>query len=143
MTVTHASFTLERDFPVAPAKVFAAYSDAAARQQWFAGGAADYQQDFRVGGVERLSVPSDTGLLGVVSTYHDIVDQERILYSTLLRTDDRLSTVSETSIELVPTAAGTHLVITEHGMFLPGQEQPEWRQQGTSDQLDALDRLLS
>ena len=143
MTVSHASFTLERDFPVVPAKVFAAYADPAARQQWFAGGAADYHQDFRVGGVERLSVPSDTGPLGFVSTYHDIVDEERILYSSLLSTDDRLSTVSETSIEFVPTAAGTHLVITEHGMFLPGQEQPEWRQKGTRDQLDALARLLS
>ena len=30
------------------------------------------------------------------------------------------------------------LVVTEHGMYLPGQEQPAWREQGTAQQLDTL-----
>jgi hypothetical protein len=29
-------------------------------------------------------------------------------------------------------------VLTEHGVYVPGQEQPEWREQGTAQQLDTL-----
>ena len=34
--VTHATFSLERDYPVAPARVFAAWADPAAKARWFA-----------------------------------------------------------------------------------------------------------
>jgi hypothetical protein len=30
------------------------------------------------------------------------------------------------------------LVLTEHGMYLAGQEQPAWREHGTAEQLDTL-----
>jgi hypothetical protein len=30
------------------------------------------------------------------------------------------------------------VVLTEHGIYLPGQEQPEWREHGTAEQLDTL-----
>lgn len=143
MTVTHASFTLEHDYPVPPQVVYAAFADPAARRQWFAGDAADYALDFRVGGTERVSANGDTGVLTFVASFHDIVPAERILYSAQLSTDDRLSTVSATSIEFVATDAGTRLVYTEHGMFLPGQEQPQWRQAGAAQQLDALEKRLS
>jgi hypothetical protein len=33
---------------------------------------------------------------------------------------------------------GTRLVLTEQGAYLDGHEQPAWREQGTSDQLEAL-----
>src|SRR6201986_4771446 len=36
------------------------------------------------------------------------------------------------------TAWETRLVLTEQGAYLDGQEQPAWREQGTTDQLDAL-----
>ncbi|GAB3742806.1 SRPBCC family protein [Microlunatus parietis] len=29
-------------------------------------------------------------------------------------------------------------MLTEHGMYLPGQERPEWREAGTAQQLDLL-----
>ncbi|MFD9869087.1 hypothetical protein ACFXI8_26565 [Streptomyces niveus] len=35
---------------------------------------------------------------------------------------------------------GTRLVLTEQGTFLDDQEQPEWRERGTGDWLDALGR---
>ena len=37
MTVTHATFTLERVYPAPPQRVFAAWSDPAAKARWFAG----------------------------------------------------------------------------------------------------------
>src|SRR5690242_10242932 len=52
--VTHASFTLERSYPVPPARVFAAWADPALKSRWFTGGDAcpNHQLDFRVGGRE-------------------------------------------------------------------------------------------
>jgi hypothetical protein len=34
-------------------------------------------------------------------------------------------------------------VLTEQGAYLDGQERPEWREQGTADQLDTLGRQLA
>jgi uncharacterized protein YndB with AHSA1/START domain len=44
--VTHATFSLERIYPVPPARVFAAWADPAAKARWFAPGtAAGHQLD--------------------------------------------------------------------------------------------------
>ena len=51
-------------------------------------------------------------------------------------------TVSLTTVELTPDGDSTRLVLTEHGAFLDGREQPAWREQGTSDWLDALSAEL-
>lgn len=63
---------------------------------------------------------------------------ERILTTSTLHTEDRLSTVSVTSVEFRAENANTWVVLTEHGVYVPGQEQPEWREQGTAQQLDTL-----
>jgi len=70
--------------------------------------------------------------------YHDIVTDERIVYSSTLSAGDQLATVSLTTVEFRPTAAGTQLVLTEQGAFLDGYEDPRWREEGTSKQLAAL-----
>jgi hypothetical protein len=70
--------------------------------------------------------------------YAEIVINERILTTSTLHTADRLSTVSVTSVEFRAQGADTLLVLTEHGMYLPGQEQPAWREHGTAQQLDTL-----
>ncbi len=70
--------------------------------------------------------------------YAEIVLNERILTTSTLHTEDRLSTVSVTSVEFRAENANTWVVLTEHGVYVPGQEQPEWREQGTAQQLDTL-----
>jgi uncharacterized protein YndB with AHSA1/START domain len=72
------------------------------------------------------------------SVYHDIVPNERIVYSSTPSVGDELATVSLTTIEFRPAAEGTQLVLTEQGTFLDGQEQPGWREEGASQQLTAL-----
>jgi len=47
-------------------------------------------------------------------------------------------TVSLTTVELTANGDTTRLVLTEHGAYLDGHEQPAWRQQGTGQWLDAL-----
>lgn len=136
--VKHATFTLERTYDVSPAKVFAAWSDPAAKARWFAAPEGEHELDFRVGGRE-----SNSGILGgnrisFESHYQDIKPDERIVYSSTLSGGGELSTVSITTVEFEAAGEGTKLVLTEQGTFLDGQEEPEWRQQGTGDWLDKL-----
>ncbi|MEU8393548.1 hypothetical protein, partial [Micromonospora sp. NPDC048843] len=56
--------------------------------------------------------------------------------------DGAVVTVSLTSVEFAETATGTRITLTEHGAYLDGHEKPEWREEGTGDQLGALDREL-
>ena len=95
MSVTHATFTLERTYPVPPAEVFAAWSDPAAKAAWFAGPDAGHRLDFRIGGHESCQGRAPGGdPLTFESVYRDIVPDERIVYSSTLSAGERLSTVS-------------------------------------------------
>lgn len=138
MNVLHSTFTLERRYQAPVEQVFAAWSTPEARRRWMAQG-AEHSQDFVVGGLETVSgVDGEGRALTYEARYADIRHNERILTTSTLSTEDRLSTVSVTSVEFRPEGTDTVLVLTEHGMYLPGQERPEWRKQGTAAQLDAL-----
>jgi uncharacterized protein YndB with AHSA1/START domain len=137
-SVTHATFTLERTYPVPPERVFAAFADPDAKARWFAGPDSRHQLDFRVGGREVTQGRRQGADLSCETVYHDIVPGERIVYTSSLAADGRLSTVSLTTIEFDPDDAGTRLALTEQGAFIEGFEQPAWREQGTSDQLHSL-----
>ena len=136
--VTHATLTLDRLYPVAPARVFAAWADPETKRRWFADGDADHHLDFRVGGREVNHARHNNTDLTFESFYRDIVPNERIVYSSVLSQDGRPATVSLTTVEIRADGDGTHLVLTEQGAFLDSLEQPDWRQQGTDDWLDAL-----
>ena len=139
--VTHATFTLERSYPVPPARVFAAWADPAAKARWYTPGpGAGHQLDFRVGGREVATGGPEGGPLMTFETlYRDIVPEQRIVYTSTLSAGADLMTVSLTTVEFTPgEGGGTRLVLTEQGAFLDGQEQPAWREQGTADQLEAL-----
>ncbi|WP_410643672.1 SRPBCC family protein [Amycolatopsis sp. lyj-346] len=143
MTVLHATFTLERTYPATPSRVFAAWSDPAAKARWFVPDGT-HELDFRVGGTESVDAPGPDGtVLSAVSTYHDIVPDRRIVYATTLSGGKVLATVSVTTVELREEGDGTRLVLTEQGTFLDGAERPEWREQGTGDWLDRLGAALT
>ena len=138
MEVTHSTFTLERRYPASVERVFEAWANPEARRRWMAQG-AEHSQDFVVGGLETAKGFDPQGRpLTYEARYAEIVTNERILTTSTLHTGDRLSTVSVTSVEFRPEGAGTLLVLTEHGMYLTGQEQPAWRERGTAQQLDTL-----
>jgi uncharacterized protein YndB with AHSA1/START domain len=138
MDVTHSTFTLERRYPASVERVFEAWASPEARKRWMAQG-AEHSQNFVVGGLETVKGFDAQGRpLTYEAQYAEIVANERILTTSTLRTGERLSTVSITSVEFQAEDDGTLLVLTEHGMYLPGQEQPAWREQGTAQQLDTL-----
>ena len=141
--VIHSTFSLERSYPAAPARVFAAWAEPGAKAKWFAGGNAEHQLDFRAGGREVTRGNNGDGdVLTADSAYHDIVPQARIVYSTTLSVGDKVATVSITTVEIAPDGDGTRLLLTEQGTYLDGLEEPRWREQGTGQQLDALATML-
>lgn len=138
MEVTHSTFTLERRYSAPVDRVFEAWSTPEARRRWMAQG-AEHSQDFVVGGLEiAKGVDGEGHALTYQARYAEIVPQQRILTTSTMHAEDQLSTVSVTSVEFRAEGADTLLVLTEHGMYLPGQERPEWREQGTAQQLDTL-----
>jgi uncharacterized protein YndB with AHSA1/START domain len=76
------------------------------------------------------------------SSYHDIVDGERIVFAYDLLLDGRLICVSLTTVEVRPDGDGTRLVFTEHGAFFDDLEDPAEREHGTGLLLDGLAAFL-
>jgi uncharacterized protein YndB with AHSA1/START domain len=138
MEITHSTFTLERRYPASVERVFQAWANPEARRRWMAQG-AEHSQDFVVGGLETVKgFDGERRALTFEARYAEIVLNQRILTTSTLHTEDRLSTVSVTSVEFRAEDADTLVVLTEHGIYLAGQEQPEWREHGTAQQLDTL-----
>ncbi|WP_295127126.1 SRPBCC family protein [uncultured Leifsonia sp.] len=142
----HDTMVLERVYPADVARVFAAWADPAAKRLWFTGGddEGEYALDFRVGGREfsRASLPNGGDEYVYDAVYQDIVPEQRIVYTNhMLRNGDRIS-VSLTSVHFAAVAEGTRLTLTEHGVYLDGLDEPEYRRQGIAEQLEAIAPML-
>jgi uncharacterized protein YndB with AHSA1/START domain len=141
--ITHASFSLERKHHAAPSRDFQAFSDPASKKKWFAGPPewtqGESSLDFRVGGRE-TDVGGPVG--GFVSTmnavYHDIVENERIVYSYEMLLDGERMSVSLNTIEFEPDGEGTLLILTEQGVYFTEEDHVAGREEGTGQLLDAL-----
>jgi uncharacterized protein YndB with AHSA1/START domain len=139
MNIKHATFTLERTYPATPARVFAAWSDQSAKARWLAGPGSELELDFRVGGKEIIRGRHGDGpQLTFETHYDDIVPDQRIVFTSTMTADKTLTTVSITTVEFVADGDATRLVLAQQGTYLDGHEEPSWREQGTSSQLDAL-----
>lgn len=145
---THATFVIEKTYPVPVDAVWFALTDNAARDQWFGGGDAfdvrEKSHDFRVGG---HAVEAGQWHGGPESrfdaTYTDVVDRQRIVFTyDMWAGDDHMST-SLTTIVLEPVADGTRLTYTEQGVHLDGIDSPEGRETGTRGLLDTLGEFLT
>jgi uncharacterized protein YndB with AHSA1/START domain len=147
-TETHATFVLEREYPVALSKVWHALSDNDARAQWFGGGpefvVLDKAHDFRVGGHGVEDGRWNNGPRSrFESTYTDIVDEHRIVFTYDMWVDDRHMSTSLTTITLEPDGDGTLLTFTEQAVHLDGLDTVEGREEGTRGLLDLLGAYLT
>lgn len=147
-TVTHATFTLEREYPVSPERVFAAWSDPKAKERWFAnteGWITDrYELDFQVGGREVFrGRPEEGPAVSFDGEYHDIVPNERIVNAYQMHVDGNRISVSLATVLFERSSEGTRLTYVEQGAFLDGFDNVEQREQGTADLLDVLGAHLA
>ena len=148
MSVTHDRFTIERRYDCTPAQTFSAFAEPELRRQWFANPGnwanAEWELDFRVGGGERSAGGHpDARYNEFNSRFHDIVENERIVFSYDLLHDHRLMSVSLTTIELFPDGDGTRLLFTEQGAFFDDPDAAAARHHGTGELLSRLGRFLA
>lgn len=148
MSLTHADFTIERRYGRTPEETFSAFSDPGLKRQWFVNPGnwpdVEWELDFRVGGVEFHSGGPPGGRHNTFkSRFHDIVENERIIFAYDLLHDHRLVSVSLTTIEFLLDGDGTRLLFTEQGAFFDDPDAPAVREHGTGKMLDALGRFLA
>jgi uncharacterized protein YndB with AHSA1/START domain len=145
---THATFVIERSYPVPVQAVWHALSDNNARDQWFGGGPEfdvhEKSHDFRVGGRAIEEGQWHGGPRSrFLSTYTDIVDQQRVVFTYDMWVDDHHMSTSLTTIVLEPERDGTRLTYTEQGVHFDGLDTVEGREEGTRGILDNLGSFLA
>jgi uncharacterized protein YndB with AHSA1/START domain len=140
---THATFVIERSIGAPVARVWRALSDNDERSRWFGGGDAfeahENSHDFRVGGRAVEAGQWHGGPTSQFrSTYTDIVDQVRIVFTYDMWVDERHISTSVTTIALEPDGEGTRLTYTEQGVHFDGLDTVEGREEGSRGLLDQL-----
>jgi uncharacterized protein YndB with AHSA1/START domain len=147
-SVVHATFHLERTYAAPIGRVWQALTEQSAKQAWFAGPPERWEMierhmDVRPGGVERLKGRWEGGMVSTFdAAYHDVVPNERLVYTYEMHIDDKKISVSLATVELRTEAGNTTLKITEQGAFLDGYDDAGLREHGTGLLLDALGESL-
>ncbi len=146
---TKATFIIERTYPASPARVFQAFANEQLKAKWFAGPEGWVQLekafDFRVDGVEINIGRHPAGMVSAFyCTYHDIVPDKRIVYAYRMTLDDKPLSSSLASIEFRPEGEGTHMTLTEYGVYFDGfgEADAQGREHGTNWIMDKLGEVL-
>jgi uncharacterized protein YndB with AHSA1/START domain len=147
-SVIHNTFVIERSYSATPERVFSAFADPAKKRRWFVEGehheVEHYEMDFRVGGKERarFRFKEGTPLKGLACTneggYLDIVPNRRVVLASTMTIGERCISASLATIELLPSAKGTDLILTHQGAFFEGSDGPEMREEGWRTLFDRL-----
>ena len=146
---THATFVIERSYDVPVARVWRALSDTDERAQWFGGGDAfDVQEqahDFRVGGHGIEAGQWHGGPTSVFrSTYTDIIDQVRIVFTYDMWVDDEHISTSLTTIALEPEGERSTVDLHRTGCpFRRPRHGVEGREEGSKGILDQLGAFVT
>lgn len=148
MTITNATFKIERLVDASPERVFAAYATLEAKSAWFKAPSdvetLDRDFDFREGGKERFHARWPDGkVTDFQASYHDIQENSRIvLVYDLLHIGNRLS-VSLMTLEFRAEGSKTRLIHTEQGCYLTGgMDAAKGREHGTTWHVDNLVALI-
>jgi uncharacterized protein YndB with AHSA1/START domain len=147
--VVHGEFHLERTFAATPQRLFRAFADPAAKALWFTGTPGKWEliervMDFRVGGREVLTGKWAHGSVTTFdAVFHDIIPDQRIVYSYNMFMDSRKLSVSLATIQIrAADGGGSHLKVSEQGAFLDGYDDAGARARGTALLLDSLGAAL-
>ena len=146
--VQHATFVFERTSDAPVDRVFAALANPVERAQWgvpSAKAALVYDRtDFREGGSDefRCGPKHDPQYRGV-TTYLEIVPNERVVSTELVAANGRklLATLSTTTLE--SRGAGTNITVTLQVTSLAGEDMITGAKNGTGASLDNLVKALA
>ncbi|MGH7049188.1 MAG: SRPBCC family protein [Acetobacteraceae bacterium] len=147
-SAVHAIFRLERLYDAPVARVWKALTDEQAKAKWFGAPACEWalierQMDVRVHGRERLKGRWKGGVVSTFDAlYHDVIPNQRLIYSYEMHLDERKISVSLATIGLSGEGARTRLTVTEQGAFLDGYDDSGSREHGTGLLLEALGASL-
>jgi len=144
--VHHATFAITRDFEAPVARLWGAFARQDLKDRWFGahGDAVVITErtfDFRPGGRETAVGHWKTGTVSnFQSTYHDIVEGQRIVYVYDMFVNDWKMSVSLATIEVEARGSGSRLTITEQGAFFgeEGAKHAAGRAQGTAQLMGML-----
>jgi uncharacterized protein YndB with AHSA1/START domain len=147
-TAAHETFVIERVYIVDVGQIFQAWADPKLKARWFAGSVdalgSGYELDFRVGGREiNRGGPPGGPIYIYESQFHDIVPDQRIVYTYEMYADETRISVSVATVEFRRQEATTRLILTEQGVFLDGHDTVTQREEGTRGLLDSLAATLN
>jgi uncharacterized protein YndB with AHSA1/START domain len=146
--VVHSTFVVERSFPKPSETVFAAFSDAAKARRWYGEGdghtVEEFTSDFRVGGTQtlRYKLKEGTPVAGMTISnqgrFQEIVPNQRIVTVSTMDLEAKRILASQVTIELLPNANGTDLILTHQGAFFEGGLTPEMLEAGWRGLMEKL-----
>jgi uncharacterized protein YndB with AHSA1/START domain len=151
----HGTFFIERRYEAAPHRVFAAWSDPAAKRTWFVEGKGweirSYEIDFREGGREAsnfrfldgVKVFGEETTFSNETIYDEIIPNERLIFTYSMSRNGKRFSVSLATVEFKPDGDGTRLMFTEHAAFFEGADGLQMREQGWQELLGRLDAFLT
>lgn len=148
------TFTMEREFPVAPARVYAAFADPNIKRHWFAESAhhqvEEFTMQFEVGGRELASYRFNPGtpfagvLLESSGVFLDLLPGQRIVNAATMAIGGRRISASIHTFEFSETASGaTWMVFTHQAAFFEGADGPEMRRAGWQQLFEQLHARLA
>jgi uncharacterized protein YndB with AHSA1/START domain len=148
LAAAHDTFVIERIYTVPVPEVFRAWAEPVRKARWFAGSAdalgSGYELDFRVGGREvSRGGPPGGPIYTYEARFHDIVSDQRIVYTYEMHADEALISVSVATVQFGGEEATTRMVLTEQGVFLDAHDTAAQREEGTRALLDSLGASLS
>jgi len=136
----HASFTIERVYRHAPARVFQAFEDSEALYRWFISGEGweigAFTHDFRVGGHDhsKFRPEGHPQWFGNDTWYLEIEPGRRIVSAYTMSADGKAFSHSLAVIELYSDGkGGTRLVYTEQGAYYGDSSDVKNRKAGCED----------
>lgn len=141
--VNHATIVIERSYEASPTRLFAAFTDPAARMRWGVPSSnvelVYDEADFRIGGVDVSRCgPRGNLIYHVEARYHDIMPGQRIVYSEVVRQGEFPLSFALITVDFEATAGGSRLVLTDQVTAYGGASMIDGHRAGHEGALDGL-----